>query len=95
MGERCVGERVKSLAYFYYYGWGGSLLNAIVGKHFEKRQFYIFCVFKNTVMRNLVLRYPWIPETFGNTKKLAFLPSSSFFRLISNYLLSLPFWGFY
>ena len=25
------------IAYFYSYGWGGSLLKAIVGKHFKKR----------------------------------------------------------
>ena len=59
MVEGRAGERVKSLAYFYYYGWGGSLLNAIGGKHFEKRRFYIFRLFKNTVIRNLVLRYFW------------------------------------
>ena len=37
MGEGCIGQRVKSLAYFYSYEWGGSLLKAIGGKHFEKR----------------------------------------------------------
>ena len=56
-----MGERVKSLAYFYY-GWEGSLLNAIGGKHFEKRQIYIFCLVKNTIMRNLVLRYQKLLE---------------------------------
>ena len=42
-------------------------------------------------MRNLVLRYPGIQETFGDMKKLAFIFSNSFCRLMSNYLLSLPF----
>ena len=70
MGEGCVGEKMKSLAYFYYYGWGRSLQNAIGGKHFEKRQFYIFRLFNNTVMRNSVLRFPGTPATFRNTKSL-------------------------
>ena len=37
MGEGCTGQRVRSLAYFYSHEWGGSLLKANGGKHFEKR----------------------------------------------------------
>ena len=40
--------------------------------------------------------YPKIPKTLGNKRKLAFIFSSSFRRLIRNYLglLHLPFWEF-
>ena len=81
--------------------WGGSLLNAIGGKHFEKSQFWIFLeyqiLFKNTPMKDTHEEDPYLPKPLGNRRKLAFIFSNSFCRLISNYLglLYLPFWGFY
>ena len=62
-----------------------------------------FAFFKNT---NFYLRIPikdkneedpWISKFLGNRRKLAFIFSNSFCKLIIKYLglLYLPFWGFY
>ena len=72
-----------------------ALLNAIGGKgnfaFFKNTNFYLIIPMKVTHEE-----YPWIPKTLGNKRKLAFIFSSSFCRLIRNYLglLHLPFWEF-